>query len=65
MYQLFIFCRYAQLLARGKPDSKLEYTQAYLTLIEATVEAAPQLTIQIYLLITDTLTETTQSREYL
>ncbi|VDI43189.1 Hypothetical predicted protein [Mytilus galloprovincialis] len=53
--------RYAQLLASGKPDSKLEHTQAYLTLIEVTVEAAPQLTIQIYLLITDTLTETTQT----
>ncbi|XP_063398408.1 uncharacterized protein LOC134683194 [Mytilus trossulus] len=54
---------HAQALAQGKqPDRKLEYTLAYLTLVEATVESAPQLTIQIYLSITNTLTATTQTK---
>ncbi|CAG2229538.1 unnamed protein product [Mytilus edulis] len=54
---------HAQALAQGKqPDRKLEYTLAYLTLVEATVESAPQLTIQIYLSITNTLTDTTQTK---
>ncbi|XP_052065365.1 uncharacterized protein LOC127705157 [Mytilus californianus] len=54
---------YAQALAQGKqPDRNLEYTVAYLTLVEATVESTPQLTIQIYLSITNTQTETTQTQ---
>ncbi|CAG2204719.1 unnamed protein product [Mytilus edulis] len=52
---------YAQLLARGKPDPKLEYALPYLTLIEATLEAAPLLTIQLYLFITDTHTDNYQT----
>lgn len=63
MYLISNIYRYAQVLSRGKPDSKLVYTLAYLALIEATVESAPQLTIQIYLLITDTHDVTTQTRK--
>ncbi|VDI11537.1 Hypothetical predicted protein [Mytilus galloprovincialis] len=61
-YRLCSKEKHAQALAQGKqPDRKLEYTLAYLTLVEATVESAPQLTIQIYLSITNTLTATTQT----
>ncbi|CAC5401396.1 unnamed protein product [Mytilus coruscus] len=64
MYRLLHGLMYPQVLSCGKPDSKLEYTLAYLNLIVATVESAPHLTIQIYLLITDTHTVTTQTRKY-
>ncbi|CAC5422606.1 unnamed protein product [Mytilus coruscus] len=61
--RLFSSEKYAQALAQGKqPDRNLEYTIAYLTLVEATVESTPQLTIQIYLSITNTHTETTQTQ---
>ncbi|XP_063399442.1 uncharacterized protein LOC134684091 [Mytilus trossulus] len=50
---------YAQVLARGKTNFKFEYLTSYITLVEATLESAPQLTVQIYLLIIDSHTDTT------
>ncbi|CAC5416199.1 unnamed protein product [Mytilus coruscus] len=56
---------YARVLANGKSDINSDlvvYLSSYLTLVEATLESAPQLTIQINLLITDMHTDTTYSR---
>ncbi|CAG2204718.1 unnamed protein product [Mytilus edulis] len=52
------YTKYAQLLARGKENIRWQYLTSYLTLVEATLESAPQLTVQIYLAITDTHLDT-------
>lgn len=55
----------------GKDDQKdnnhvtLAYVASYLTLVEATLESAPQLTIQLYLSIINTSTDTTSTRKYI
>ncbi|VDI11536.1 Hypothetical predicted protein [Mytilus galloprovincialis] len=64
LFLAFIFfakhhTKYAQVLARGKTNFKFEYLTSYITLVEATLESAPQLTVQIYLLIIDSHTDTT------